>query len=93
MGVILNSKLIFGEYLKMASLKISRTLGLLRKLQYLLLRSTLITMYKAFVRPYLGYDGILYDQAYNISFHQKWKSVQYNAYMVITGAIRGTSKE
>ena len=47
-------------------------------------------MYKAFVRPYLG---ILYDQAYNISFHQKWKSVQYNAYMVITGAIRGTSKE
>ena len=50
-------------------------------------------MYKAFVRPYLGYDGILYDQAYNISFHQKWKSVQYNAYMVITGAMRGTSKE
>ena len=32
MDVILNSKLIFDEYLKMASLKISRTLGLLRKL-------------------------------------------------------------
>ena len=50
-------------------------------------------MYKAFVRPYLDYGGILYDQAYNIFFHQKRKSVQYNAYIVITGAIRGTSKE
>ena len=71
LGVILDSKLIFDEHLKMVSLKISKTLGLLRKLHNLLPRSALITIYKAFVRPYLDYGNILYDQAYNMSFHHK----------------------
>ena len=54
LGVILDSKLIFHEHLKMVSLiKISKTLGLLQKSQNLLPRSALITIYKAFVRPYL----------------------------------------
>ena len=93
LGVILDSKLIFDEYLKMVSLKISKTLGLLRKLHNLLPRSALITKYKAFVRPHLDYGDILYDQAYNMSFHHKLESIQYNACLAITGAIRGTSKE
>ena len=77
----------------MVSLKISKTLGLLQKLNNLLPRSALITIYKAFVRPYLDYGDILYDQAYNMSFHHKLESIQYNACLTITGAIRGTSKE
>ena len=36
---------------------------------FLLPRSALITMYKIFVRPNLDYGDILYDQAYNMSFH------------------------
>ena len=44
--VILDCKLVFDEYLKMVSLKISKTLGLLRKMQNLLPRSALITIYK-----------------------------------------------
>ena len=71
--------------------KISRTIGLLRKLHNLLQRA-LITIYKAFIRPHLNYGDILYDQAY-MSFHQKLESVQYNACLAITGAIRGTLKE
>ena len=89
LGVVLDSKLIFNEHLKMVSLQISQTPGLLRKLQNLLQRSALITIYKAFIRPYLDYGDILYDQACNMSFHQK----QYNASLVITGAIRGVSKD
>ena len=53
----------------------------------------MITIYKAFVRPHLDYGDILYDQAYNASFHQKLEKVQYDACIAITGAIRGTSKE
>ena len=71
LGVMLDSKLIFDEHLKMASLKISKTLGLLRKLHNLLPRSALITIYKAFVRPYLDYSDILYDQVYNTLFYDK----------------------
>ena len=77
----------------MVSLKVNKTFGLLRKLKSLLPRSALIAIYKAFVRPHLDYGDILYDKAYNIPFHQKLESIQYNACLAITGAIRGTSKE
>ena len=73
--------------------KISKTIGLLRKFQNFLPRAALIAIYKAFIRPHLDYGDILYDQAYNMSFHQKLESIQYNACLAITGAIRGTSKE
>ena len=53
----------------------------------------MITIYKASVRPHLDYGDILYDQAYEASFHQKLGKIQYNARIAITGAIRGTSKE
>ena len=46
LGVILGSKLIFDAHLKLVSLKISKTLGLLRKLNNLLPRSALITISK-----------------------------------------------
>ena len=84
---------MFDEHLEMVSLKISKILGLLQKLHNLLPRSALITLYKAFVRPYLNYGNILYDQAYNMSFYNKLKSVQYKSCWTVTGAQRGTSKK
>ena len=62
-------------------------------MQTFLTRAALITIYKASIRPHLDYGDILYDQAYNMYFHQKLKSIQYNACLAITGAIRGTSTE
>ena len=73
--------------------KISKTIGFLRKLHIFLQIAGLITIYKAFIRPHLDYGDILYDQACNISIYQKLESVQYNACLAITGAIRRTSKE
>ena len=52
-----------------------------------------MTIFKAFVRPYLYYGDVLYDQAFNSAFNDKLKSIQYNACLTITGAIRGTSRE
>ena len=73
--------------------KINKTIGLIRKLQNLLPRSALITLYKAFVRPHLDYGDFLYDQARNASFHLKLESIQYNACLAITGVIRCSSRE
>ena len=56
-------------------------------------REALVTIYKAFVRPYLDYGDVLYDQAFNNSFDAKIESIQYNACLAITGAIRGMSRE
>ena len=66
---------------------------LLHELQHILLRHTLITIYKAFICPYLDYGDILYDKALNASFHQKIESIQYNACLTITDAVRGSSRE
>ena len=51
-------------------------IGLIRKLQNLLPRTALITLYKTFVCPHLDYDDIIYDQAHDVSFHQKLESLQ-----------------
>ena len=71
----------------------SNHMGLLRKLHNILPRLVLLTIYKNFTRPHLDYGDIIYDQAYNTSFHQKLELLQYNACLAITGAIRGTSRE
>ena len=73
--------------------KVDKTIGLLRKLQAVLPPPSLVTIYKAFIGPHLDYGDIIYVQAHKESFHQKLKSIQYNAALAITGAIRGTSRE
>ena len=73
--------------------KVNRTIGLLRKFQQVLPRPSLITIYKAFIRPHLDYGDVIFDQAFNNSFHQTLESIQYNTALAVTGAIRGTSKE
>ena len=93
LGIILDSKLTFENHLNMVTTKVNKTIGLLRKIQNLLPRTALKTIYKAFVRPHLDYGDILYDQAFNLSFKQKLESIQYRACLVITGAVRGTSRE
>ena len=53
----------------------------------------LITMYNAFVSPHLDYGDMIYDEAYNESFHQKLESIQQNACLALSGAIKGSSRE
>ena len=91
--MILDTKLDFQEHLKDKLSKISKTIGLLRKLQKILTRTPPLTIYKSFMRPHLDYGDIIYDKAYNSSFHQNLEKIQYNTALAITGAIRGTSKK
>ena len=81
------------KHLETVLCKINRTIGLIRKLQNLLPRTAMITLYKAFVRIHIDHGDIIYDQAHNASFHQKLESLQYNPCLATTGAIRGSSRE
>ena len=60
LGITLDEQLRLCKHLKMMASKIDRTIGLLQKMQNLLPRSALITIYKAFVRPHLNYGDIIY---------------------------------
>ena len=68
LGIFLDSKLNFSEHLKTVFQRINRTIGLLRKLQTLLPRAPLITIYKLFIRPHLDYADMIYNQTFNMSF-------------------------
>ena len=94
LGVVLDNRLSFENYLKMILNKVNKTIGLLCKLRNVLPRSALLTIYTSFIRPHLDYDDkTIYDQTCNASFHQKLELLQYTACLAITGAIRGTSRE
>ena len=83
--------MMFDKHLKSVLKKINKTVGLLWKFQGILPKTSLITIYKLFARPHLGYGDIIYDQIFNEYFHQRIESIQYNAAIAITGVIRGTS--
>ena len=86
--VTLDRKLIFDKHLNNVLNKVNKTIRLLRKLQYLLPRSTLITLHKSFDIPHLDYGDILYDQTNGSSFHEKLESIQYNACLAIRGSLK-----
>lgn len=93
LGVILDKKLSFNHHLKEKISKANKGIGLITRLYRYLPRHTLLCIYKSFVRPHLDYGDIIYDNPSNESFCQRIESVQYNAALAITGAIRGTSRE
>ena len=83
----------FLEHIDEKIKKATRGINLMRKLNLLLPRSSLLTVYKCFIRPHLDYGDVIYNQPNLSSLTNKIESVQYNAALAITGAIRGTSKE
>ena len=91
--MFVKTKLGFQGHLKNILNKVNKTICLLRKLHNTLSRLPLPTIHKSFTRPHLDYADIIYDQAYNVSFHQNLEFNQYNSALAITCAIRRTSTE
>ena len=93
LGLFLDSKLIFFDHINEKIKKATKGVNVIRKMNLLLPCSSRLTIYKSFVRPHLDYGDVIYDQPNNSRLSDKIESVQYNAPLAITGAIRGTSKE
>ena len=93
LGMHLDKKLNFEEHLSKVETKVKKSVGIIRKLQNILPRSALLTVYKSFIRPLLDYGDIIYDKAFNESFHEKLESLQYSAALAITGSIKESSTE
>ena len=93
LGMILDTALNFQEHIKCTFIKVNKSIGLLRKLQNTLPWAWLLTIFKSSAKPLPDYCDVIYDQIYNNTFHQKMESIQYNIALVITGAIKGFSRE
>ena len=89
----LDKKLNLKEQLKNVESNVNKTVSIIRKLQNVLPQSALLTIYKSLIRPHLDYGDIIYNKTFNESFQAKLESLQYNATLTITGAIKGSSTE
>ena len=93
LGLISDSKLDFNEHIEKKINKRNKIIGIMKRISLLLSRKNLLTIFKSFVRPNLGYADIIYDKPFNESFKRKIEMVQYKAAPVITVAIKGTSHD
>ena len=85
LSACLDDKLDFRKHLQNMFKKVSKTISLLHKLQNNLPRASLVTIYLLFIRPHLDY--------FNNPFLERLESIQYNALLAITGAMRGSSRK
>ena len=92
LGIHLDEKLNSNHHAKEKITKANKGIRVIKKLSNTLPRDALLTICKSFVRPHLDYGDIIYDQPQNESFCNKLESIQYNAALAISGAIRGFIK-
>ena len=61
LGLFLDPKLSFDEHIQCILIKTRKTIGLIRKLQPIIPKAALLTIYKSFFRPQLDYGGVICD--------------------------------
>ena len=86
LGLFLDSKLSFFDHVNEKIKKATKGVNVIRKMNLLLPRCSLLTIYKPFFRPHLDYGDVLYDQTNNSRLSDKIETVQYNATLTITNA-------
>ena len=91
-GMYLDEKLNYNTYVKRNSARFIKRLDS-SETSPINLRQALVTIYKAFIRPYCEYGDILYAKPNNETFINKTEKAQYDAELAITGEIRGTTWE
>lgn len=73
LGIVLDSQLDFKEHVQSTLNKVRKITSFLRKALHCIITSIFITQnfHIIRIRPLYEYGDIIYDQAYNASFHQK----------------------
>ena len=92
LSLLLDKRLAWDRHVEEMILRANKGIGRITRLRRYLQKNSLLTICKAFIRPYLNYGDVVYYYPGNVSFMQKLKSVQCNASMAITGCFRGTSR-
>ena len=73
--LLLDSKPSFFDHINEQNKKATKGVNVIRKIHLLLPLSSLLTIYKSFVRPHLDYGDVIYDQPNNSRLSDKIKSV------------------
>ena len=76
LGLYLDTKLTFSEHINGKIKKAAKGISVIKKLNVVLPRSSLLTIYKSFIRPHLDYGDVIYDQPNNNRLSEKIESIQ-----------------
>ena len=68
--MILNNKFNFKNHVSATISKAIMEIGIIRRLYKFLTITSLVNIYKYFVRPHLDYDDIIYDNSSNTTISQ-----------------------
>ena len=85
LGVIIDNKLNFKTHIHNIESKVSRSVGILSKFQFLLPSSTLFQLYYTLVHPYLIYDLLLWGCTFP-SYLSKLQSFQNKAVRTVSNS-------
>ena len=91
LGLLLDKRLVFDRHVEEMILKANKGIGLITRIRRYLPRNSLLTFYKAFIRPYFDYGDVVHGYPGNASFAKKLEPVQCNGSLVITSSLRCTS--
>ena len=75
LALLLDKRLVFDCHIEEMILRANKGIGLITRLRRYLPRNSLLTVYKAFIRPHMDYGDVVYDYPGNAPFMQKLKSV------------------
>ena len=92
LGVTLSSNLSWKAHILNIYEKASKRLNLLKGLKYKIGRDALAKLYKSLIRPIMEYADVLWDGCTE-NDSDLLEFVQYEAAKVVTGAMRGTSRQ
>ena len=92
LGVVLCNNLSWRAHIFKIYEKASKRLNILKGIKYKVDRSTLRKLYKSLVRPLMEYADVLWDGCTD-SESDLLEHVQYEAAKIVTGAMKGTSKQ
>ena len=65
LSILLDEELNYKQYIDTAILKINKSTSVIKKLKHCFPQKSLMTIYKAFLRPLIDYGAIIYDQPQN----------------------------
>ena len=92
LGITLDSKLSFDEQINEKIHQANKGVDQLQILQTILPHTSLLSIYKPFIRYLLDYADVIYGPLSNALFSKKKKSFQYNAAPAIMGTITPLAK-
>ena len=87
LGIHLDEELTFKHHINKKINKANKGIGIIRKFNNILLRSSLLTIYRSFIRPHLNYGDVIYDQPENES-----SVVRLNGFNTMRSCLEGPPK-